>query len=94
MGKTKECLTSFIGVELSLLNRVFVRELFKTIKSFTWGNTLIHRTFSLEVSSELVNINDQGVNILNKLLFEFSLLTLKFISELFRLRNKGTPIFL
>jgi len=94
MGKTEKCLTSFIGIELSLLDRVFVGELFKTIKSFTRGNTLVHGTFSLEVSSELINIDNQGVDVHDKLLLEFSLLTLELVSELFRLSNKSTPIFL
>jgi hypothetical protein len=92
--KTKKLFSTIVRVELSLSNKIFFLEHFKSVKSNLWFNTWNTWTILNEVSSEVGNIIDEEVNLLDQIFLELRLLGEETILNFRSLFDKTCPIFI
>ena len=94
VGKSEQSFSSEVRVEFACMHAIFFVEILESIECFRWLKIWYHRTVLNEFLSELLNINDKGVNVLDQLLFELSLFDMELISDSEGFGNEVIPILL
>ncbi len=83
MGKTKQCLTVLVDIELSLVHLIPLRELFQSVLCLRGINIWNHRSFSGVFIMEGMDILNELSDVFYKLLKELGLLVLEILLFVF-----------
>jgi hypothetical protein len=93
MRESEERLTSVSGVVLLLDHFEFITLGLQSFQGFVRSKTGLHRTVFDEGFSEVINLDNQVLNVVDKALLEFGFLNVHLTSDLIGLVHKLVPAF-
>ena len=94
MRESEELLTRVVRLVFTVMDGELLLEVLKLVEGLRRGEISLHGAVLFEVLTEDFDLNDEGVNVLDELQFEVSLVVVKLITDAESLVNKLIPLLL
>ena len=94
MRESEELLTRVVRLVFTVMDGELLLEVLQLVEGLRRGEISLHGAVLFEVLTEDFDLNDEGVNVLDELQFEVSLVVVKLITDAESLVNKLIPLLL
>ena len=94
MRQSEKFLTRVVGLVFTVVNRELLFEVFQFVKGLTWGDVSLHGAILFEILTEDLDLNNKGLNVLNELFLEVSLVIMKLVTNSEGHANEFIPFLL